>query len=163
MTDVRFKLNKLSRSEIVKFCRKRDGDLCYICTEPFTEEDQATIDHFIPLAKGGTWDLENLKLAHSLCNSLKADLMPNPDGSVNLLEKTRKPRRLPRPTQCDHCMTGRLLLIGETCEICGSGPQPALFPTSNKKKVKNCSHTGVDHCWYCVLGFDKLKRGSACE
>lgn len=32
-----------------------------------------TIDHKKPVSKGGTWDYENLQLAHRLCNSLKGN------------------------------------------------------------------------------------------
>lgn len=34
---------------------------------------QATIDHVVPLSAGGTWELDNLRLACSPCNHLKGD------------------------------------------------------------------------------------------
>ena len=34
-----------------------------------------TVDHKIPLAKGGTNDLSNLQLAHLTCNRAKQDIM----------------------------------------------------------------------------------------
>jgi 5-methylcytosine-specific restriction endonuclease McrA len=32
-----------------------------------------TLDHIIPLAKGGDHTYENIKLAHMICNSYKSD------------------------------------------------------------------------------------------
>lgn len=58
----------------IKLARKR-GQRCYICGEHFNL-DQLTIDHFIPLADGGTWDMSNLKLACRRCNQNKADTNP---------------------------------------------------------------------------------------
>lgn len=43
-----------------------DGDLC----EP---QDAVTVDHIVPLSKGGTDDPSNLQLAHWRCNQKKAD------------------------------------------------------------------------------------------
>lgn len=51
---------------------ERDGWLCSACSKPL-EGDDATVDHIIPKAKGGTDDMVNLI---SLCrsdNSKKGD------------------------------------------------------------------------------------------
>lgn len=151
--DMRMRSNKIMRKEIIKTLEKRDGFFCYICENDFSDENPPTIDHFIPLAKGGTWDLGNLKLAHQLCNSAKGDAMPNPDGTVNFIRRRTKLPKVVRPEKCEHCMSGRLLLIDESCSLCFSVAQPLQFPTAYKKKPKNCSHTGRDHCWMCVVGF----------
>lgn len=65
---------------------KRDKGICYICGckcdwKDFTEEDDIfiagnsypSIDHIIPLARGGLHSWNNVKLAHRLCNSKKSD------------------------------------------------------------------------------------------
>lgn len=65
---------------------KRDKGICYICGckcdwKDFTEEDDVfiagnlypSIDHVIPLARGGLHSWDNVKLAHRLCNSKKSD------------------------------------------------------------------------------------------
>lgn len=55
------------------------GAVCYLCTEaidldaPRTSRMGATVDHIVPLAKGGTDDFENLQLAHWICNNRKSD------------------------------------------------------------------------------------------
>lgn len=50
-------------------------DHCAICGEfvPYTD---FTVDHIIPLAKGGNNDLSNLQCACSVCNRIKQDILP---------------------------------------------------------------------------------------
>lgn len=154
--DVKEKPNKSTRKEIIEFVSRRDGYFCYICDKPFRSPKDVTIDHFWPLAHGGTWALDNLKLAHQPCNNLKGDALPNPDGTINFVNRKVKIPKLPRPEFCDHCISGRLLLIGEVCELCGSGPQPVMFPTSYKRKSTNCDHDKY-HCFACIIGLVKRK------
>ena len=47
---------------------ERDGWLCGICGESVRRED-ATLDHIVPIARGGTHEPSNVRLAHGLCNS----------------------------------------------------------------------------------------------
>ena len=44
---------------------------CGICGQPITHPKTATIDHIIPLAKGGTNYRDNTQLAHARCNRKK--------------------------------------------------------------------------------------------
>lgn len=159
MEDLRLdvKPNKLVRTQIIEFIAQRDGFHCFICKKNFAKGEDPTIDHWIPQSAGGTWKLENLRLAHSCCNSKKGSIIPNADGTITWPDRPPRSIRIKRPDQCNHCESGRILLVGEICELCGSGPQPATFPTAHKKKPKNCSHTGQDHCWHCVLGFVKRR------
>jgi len=55
----------------------RDGGICHICkgivdweASPLSNR-YGSIDHVVPLAKGGTHTWDNVKLAHRLCNSRK--------------------------------------------------------------------------------------------
>jgi len=48
----------------------RDNGLCYLCKLPVARE-LATLDHVIPLAKGGKHAESNLRTAHRACNSEK--------------------------------------------------------------------------------------------
>jgi 5-methylcytosine-specific restriction endonuclease McrA len=47
----------------------RDAGICQICLEPVTSDP--TIDHIIPLSKGGFDCPANVQLAHRSCNSRK--------------------------------------------------------------------------------------------
>ena len=48
---------------------------CAICGR-FVPYDSFTIDHIIPLAKGGTNAMDNLQVACSVCNLIKQDILP---------------------------------------------------------------------------------------
>ena len=56
---------------------QRDGYVCHLCgdmTNPqavYPALDMPTLDHVVPLARGGHHTQANTKTAHLLCNSLK--------------------------------------------------------------------------------------------
>src|SRR5699024_1046168 len=58
---------------------KRDGVLCYLCNEKVVISDDTnapyypSIEHVIPISKGGTHTWDNVKLAHRKCNWEKRD------------------------------------------------------------------------------------------
>lgn len=58
---------------------ERDGWLCGICEEPvdplleYPEPMSRSLDHVVPLARGGSHVRENAQLAHLLCNVRKGD------------------------------------------------------------------------------------------
>jgi 5-methylcytosine-specific restriction endonuclease McrA len=54
------------------FVRQRDNELCHLCGRWVSVHD-ASLDHVVPLAKGGQHTLDNVKLAHKVCNSKKGD------------------------------------------------------------------------------------------
>jgi hypothetical protein len=54
---------------------KLHNGLCGICGEP-VHALRFEIDHRMPISKGGTHGYENCQPAHSWCNRLKADSMP---------------------------------------------------------------------------------------
>lgn len=62
---------------------ERDGHICQICGIPvvgalaWPHPDSASLDHRIPLAKGGSHTAENTQLAYLACNVRKRDMMPN--------------------------------------------------------------------------------------
>ena len=58
--------------------------ICAICGKPvdktlkYPDRMSATVDHIIPIAKGGhPSDIDNLQLAHFICNRLKSDNFVN--------------------------------------------------------------------------------------
>lgn len=65
---------------------KRDRGVCWICGKPCDPHDWTeingtiicgnaypSIDHVIPLSKGGKESWDNVRLAHRICNSIKSD------------------------------------------------------------------------------------------
>jgi 5-methylcytosine-specific restriction endonuclease McrA len=51
----------------------RDGDICADCGQfGSTEDNPLTVDHVIPLSRGGTSELSNLRVLCRRCNGWKA-------------------------------------------------------------------------------------------
>ena len=87
--DRRYKLKengKVDYNISLKKLYKRDKSICHICGEQCNPKDYIknnnvfiagnsypSIDHVIPVAKGGTHTWDNVKLAHRHCNSVKKD------------------------------------------------------------------------------------------
>jgi len=66
-------MGSLSTKMIRKALFKRDGTQCTYCNTGLSHKT-ATIDHIIPIAKGGSRNsLFNMVLACSCCNNAKAD------------------------------------------------------------------------------------------
>ena len=75
--------NRIAHEQIAE----RDGLDCYLCNQPIdmalprTSKMGATIDHVIPLSRGGLDEMSNLKLAHWGCNLAKSNkLVEELDG-----------------------------------------------------------------------------------
>lgn len=49
---------------------ERDGNVCQLCGGD-VEPDDIHIDHVIPVALGGPTEVQNLQVAHSICNMRK--------------------------------------------------------------------------------------------
>lgn len=52
------------------------GGCCGICTKPFKKMGEVTIDHVVPVSKGGADVVENMQPAHYRCNRMKRDMTP---------------------------------------------------------------------------------------
>lgn len=65
------------RGLTVRQLRDRDGDCCYLCGNLIDcslsglDSDGPTIDHVMPLARGGDNSSDNLRLTHRKCNTVK--------------------------------------------------------------------------------------------
>lgn len=78
---------------------KRDKGICHICNNKVDMNDiyineeghhiagdyYPSIDHVIPVSKGGTHTWDNVKLAHRICNTLKSDETTNNIKQLTLL------------------------------------------------------------------------------
>lgn len=70
------------KRKLRKTIRARDGDRCWRCNHPMrfdglpNQGKAATIEHVLPLSKGGGWELENLRLCHVGCNRHLGDRAP---------------------------------------------------------------------------------------
>jgi 5-methylcytosine-specific restriction endonuclease McrA len=51
---------------------ERDGWICWICGEAVEPQD-ATLDHVVPVSLGGAHTPANVRLAHGVCNSRRAE------------------------------------------------------------------------------------------
>lgn len=81
------KYNLVDKDISLKRLYKRDKGICYLCGEPCDYNDKIitdeghyivgetypSIDHVIPISKGGKHSWNNVKLAHHRCNTLKSD------------------------------------------------------------------------------------------
>jgi hypothetical protein len=69
----------------------RDGLACWLCGLQTGSKGRMlrTLDHVIPVSRGGTDALENLRLAHLICNTLRAD----DDGATAFRAFRRHPRQ----------------------------------------------------------------------
>jgi 5-methylcytosine-specific restriction endonuclease McrA len=75
-----------AKYEAVSFQKvyERDGGACQICWKPVDRSLRGdvrnplapTLDHIIPLSKGGAHTYANVRLAHCGCNNEKADKLP---------------------------------------------------------------------------------------
>jgi hypothetical protein len=63
---------------------ERDGGRCHICGEHVHDDIKwpdgraPSVDHVLPITKGGSDEPENLKLAHLRCNISKGNRVPPP-------------------------------------------------------------------------------------
>lgn len=63
------------RRKIVQILIGFYGNRCYYCTRSFQEDPEfRSLDHLIPLSRGGSHELSNLVLCCIKCNNAKADM-----------------------------------------------------------------------------------------
>lgn len=70
------RLRPKQRKAICRKLKKHYGNRCYYCTRTFEGDGRRgrTLDHLIPLSRGGTHEMSNLVLACSKCNGVKGDM-----------------------------------------------------------------------------------------
>lgn len=114
---------------LVKLVREQNGG-CHYCHVPITvkqprgRQRQATVDHFIPLSRGGTSAKGNLVAACWDCNQRKANKMPD-EFWREINSDSRLKREAPR----------REARLGPQGESCGAVRQsPEISPSQPNKK-----------------------------
>lgn len=159
--ETRFK----SRAEILEAIAQRDGFHCYLCNKHFTDKAPPTIDHYIPLSRGGDWHIDNLKLAHRICNVRKGNRI-FVDGKLEPIKKResyaarKAKKRKALDDLCGSCHNGRRLGHGERCKKCGAEPGGTLVPQYLWRRPNDCDHDNYA-CWLCLI--DIVPRKSTLE
>lgn len=69
----RVKWHKHEKATIIQQLWDRDGVICYLCLTPLSY-NSATIDHVLPLSKGGKDIMSNYRLVHPGCNIKKGNM-----------------------------------------------------------------------------------------
>lgn len=69
--------NSHQKRELKQQLFSKHGNVCQICDRRFPLIS-LTLDHIIPLAAGGSWNITNLQLACYPCNQKKGDTYEDP-------------------------------------------------------------------------------------
>lgn len=123
---------------------KRDGGFCYICGLKCNWEDKdvrddgtvvygltyPTIDHVLPLAKGGKHSWKNVKLAHWVCNIRKSDDIT--DAVADGTEVITSGRTLPKKT-LQYDAEGNLI------HVYSSTAEAEKVTGFKRKQIQNCA------------------------
>lgn len=64
-------LRKFIKRQLIQ----ENGAVCSICGKPFSNMKEITIDHIVPLSKGGATTKDNCQLACLKCNQEKGDAL----------------------------------------------------------------------------------------
>lgn len=60
--------------------------LCWICKQKMKLQT-ATVDHIIPVSKGGTDHISNLRLAHASCNQRRGNDWPTTADWIEMINE----------------------------------------------------------------------------
>jgi hypothetical protein len=84
--------------KVIRFSREnvfaRDGFKCQYCIRKLSKSE-LTLDHVMPLSKGGRKNWENIVTACKPCNQRKGNRTPQ-QASMNILKAPEEPRWLPQ-------------------------------------------------------------------
>ena len=90
-------VNLKRRPPIIRFSRSniylRDDFMCQYCARRFPERE-LTLDHVVPVVRGGKKNWENIVTACTPCNQKKGDSTPEEAGQ-RLLRPAKAPKWLP--------------------------------------------------------------------
>lgn len=72
-------LTEESKTITLRKLFKRDGGICWICGQPcdinadHNANNYPSVDHLLPISKGGKDEWSNIKLAHRICNTMRGN------------------------------------------------------------------------------------------
>jgi hypothetical protein len=64
----------------------KENPYCFVCEKNIDDFSEATLEHIIPMAFGGTNSSENIAISHRFCNELKGSLVSKDDWKKKLQE-----------------------------------------------------------------------------
>ncbi len=76
-------LRNIITRKCLKWLLEKNGGLCFHCDNPL-EEKAITIDHLVPLNRGGVDNIDNLVPSHGQCNWDKSNNMPSEEQILKL-------------------------------------------------------------------------------
>ena len=68
-----------------KYIYLRENKKCFHCGKDLTSLGKATLDHYFPRSKGGSYDLFNLVCSCKKCNKYKRSLIPEDYEGVHII------------------------------------------------------------------------------
>lgn len=143
------KQNRIPKEQIIdsditlEALYRRDSGVCYLCGKQcdWNDKDEnkvgpnyPSIDHLIPVARGGLHSWSNVRLAHFKCNADKSDaILPNvrkmiPTNAYQFKQYKRDPRK--RTAQYTH--DGHIVAV--------------FSSTSEAEKVTGIKQRGIQNC-----------------
>ena len=107
---------------------KRDGGKCYLCGgdcnwsdwrtarsgAKYPGDTYPTIDHILPVSKGGCDSWDNVRLAHWICNLQKSDAIVDDDGMTMQFAYSAKGKGNPPKKTAQYTLGGELVRIWES-------------------------------------------------
>lgn len=140
------KLNMVDADITLQKLFKRDGGVCYLCGGMCEWDDKEirdghtvhlnnypSIEHVIPLSRGGEHSWNNVRLSHRYCNAIKSDDLPvnvKPIKNAYILAKKPSPRRK-TVIQCS--------LDGQTVATYESTVEAENKTGVKQKGIQNCA------------------------
>ena len=61
--------------------------MCALCKEAIETYEESSVDHIIPVSRGGKDTESNVQITHVWCNNQKGDLLPWQDKIFRFLNK----------------------------------------------------------------------------
>ena len=72
---IKKKKRKTYSSDVKRILYIHANGMCAICGKPL-QLQEISLDHHIPLSRGGADNIENLEITHESCNRIKSNLLP---------------------------------------------------------------------------------------